>query len=49
MPKRPAREPDKTRDDWISAALAALAEGGIEAVKVERLAARLGVSKGSFY
>ena len=49
MSKRATRQPDKTRDDWISAALAALAEGGIEAVKVERLAARLGVSKGSFY
>ena len=49
MSKRATRLPDKTRDDWISAALAALAEGGIEAVKVERLAARLGVSKGSFY
>ena len=49
MSKRATQQPDKTRDDWISAALAALAEGGIEAVKVERLAARLGVSKGSFY
>ena len=49
MSKRATRQPDKTRDDWISAALAALAEGGIDAVKVERLAARLGVSKGSFY
>ncbi|HEV7345526.1 MAG TPA: TetR/AcrR family transcriptional regulator [Devosia sp.] len=35
--------------DWIVAALAALAEGGIEAVRIEKLARRLGTSKGSFY
>lgn len=40
---------DLTRDDWLRAAVAALAEGGVEAVKVERLAKSLGVSKGSFY
>ncbi|MCV9940973.1 TetR/AcrR family transcriptional regulator [Boseaceae bacterium BT-24-1] len=38
-----------TRRDWVKAALAALAEGGVEAVKVERLARSLSVSKGSFY
>lgn len=38
-----------TRDDWVLAGLAALAEGGIDAVRVERLAKRLNVSKGSFY
>jgi AcrR family transcriptional regulator len=36
-------------DDWARAALAALAEGGLAAVAVEPVAARLGVSKGSFY
>ncbi|WP_424529047.1 TetR/AcrR family transcriptional regulator [Sphaerisporangium viridialbum] len=36
-------------DDWAKAALAALAEGGLSAVAVEPVAARLGVSKGSFY
>ena len=36
-------------DDWTSAALAALAEGGVGAVAVEPLAARLGATKGSFY
>lgn len=35
--------------DWTVAGLAALAEGGIDAVRVERLAKRLGTSKGSFY
>jgi AcrR family transcriptional regulator len=37
------------RDAWIEAALQALAEGGPEAIRVEALAARLGVSKGGFY
>ena len=34
---------------WIDAAFAALAEGGPDAVRVEALAASLGVSKGGFY
>ncbi len=38
-----------SRIDWVQAALGALAQGGIESVKVERLAKTLGVSKGSFY
>lgn len=35
--------------DWAQAALTALAEGGVAAVAVEPLAARLGATKGSFY
>ena len=38
-----------TRHDWVAAALAAIAEGGLAAVAVEPLAQRLGTSKGSFY
>jgi AcrR family transcriptional regulator len=38
-----------TRDDWISAALGAIADGGLAAVGVEPLAASLGATKGSFY
>ena len=38
-----------TRDDWVHAALLAIAEGGPAAVAVETLAARLGATKGSFY
>ncbi|SRR5229473_311335 len=38
-----------TRDDWADAALTAIAEGGLAAVAVEPLAARLGTTKGSFY
>jgi AcrR family transcriptional regulator len=35
--------------DWADAALEAMAQGGLEAVAVEPLARRLGVTKGSFY
>lgn len=34
---------------WVAAAFSALAKGGLEAVRVEPLAERLGVTKGSFY
>jgi AcrR family transcriptional regulator len=37
------------RGAWVEAALQALATGGPESVRVEALAARLGVSKGGFY
>jgi AcrR family transcriptional regulator len=37
------------RDAWVDAALGALAAGGPDAVRVEALAVRLGVSKGGFY
>jgi AcrR family transcriptional regulator len=36
-------------DDWIQAGYAVLAEDGIEALKIDRLCGRLGVTKGSFY
>ncbi|SEQ83248.1 transcriptional regulator, TetR family [Solimonas aquatica] len=36
-------------DAWAQAALEAMASGGLEAVAVEPLARRLGVTKGSFY
>jgi AcrR family transcriptional regulator len=37
------------RSAWVSAGLAALAAKGLESVRVERLAADLKVTKGSFY
>lgn len=37
------------RSAWVEAALEALATGGPESIRVEALAARLGVSKGGFY
>lgn len=36
-------------DAWIDAAMDALAEGGVDAVRVDPLAKRLGVTRGSFY
>lgn len=38
-----------TPHDWAAAGLTALAEGGLAAVAVEPVAARLGATKGSFY
>ena len=35
--------------DWVAAGLAELAEHGVDGVRVEVLAVRLGVTKGSFY
>jgi AcrR family transcriptional regulator len=37
------------QEDWVDAALAAIADGGVTAVAVEPIAARLGTTKGSFY
>ena len=37
------------KSDWVEAGLKALADQGVEAVRVERLAEALGVTKGSFY
>ncbi len=37
------------REDWVDAALAAIADGGVAAVAVEPIATRLGTTKGSFY
>lgn len=36
------------REDWINEGLRLLREAGAEAVRVEPLAKRLGVTKGSF-
>ncbi|WP_328870755.1 TetR/AcrR family transcriptional regulator [Streptomyces sp. NBC_00287] len=48
----PRKSPGKARlsaQDWADAALVAMSEGGLAAVAVEPLAARLGTTKGSFY
>jgi AcrR family transcriptional regulator len=42
-------KPRLRREDWIEAALDAIARGGLKAIAIEPLAARLGVTKGSFY
>jgi AcrR family transcriptional regulator len=40
---------DLGRDDWLKAARLGLLTGGVEAVRVEKLARNLRVTKGSFY
>ncbi len=42
-------KPRLTRSDWVNAGIEMLAEEGIGAVKVDRLAAKLGITRGSFY
>lgn len=37
------------RQDWINAGLMVLAEGGVEAIRIEPLAKRMNMTKGSFY
>lgn len=50
MPYRYAVAKVRTpRSAWVAAALQALATGGPDAVRVEALADRLGVTKGGFY
>ena len=39
----------QSKQSWLDAALKALASGGIDQVRVESLAKKLGVTKGSFY
>ncbi len=38
-----------SKSDWLAAALDVLADGGIEAIRVERLAKQLGVAKSGLY
>lgn len=42
-------EPRLGRGDWIDAAMEALISGGVEAVRIMRLATALSVTRGSFY
>lgn len=46
--KGPAKRP-LTRDDWVDAATRRLVNMSVDAVRVEPLAAEIGVSRGSFY
>ncbi|MDA1326222.1 MAG: TetR/AcrR family transcriptional regulator [Proteobacteria bacterium] len=39
----------QSRDDWVDAAWETLGEAGVDGVRIEALARRLGVTKGSFY
>jgi len=49
MATNPSKTPRLSRQAWIEAALDALAEGGLNAIRVEALAKRLNVTKGGFY
>ena len=46
---RSAAQPRLSRTDWITEALRSIAEGGLAAVAIEPIAARLGTTKGSGY
>jgi AcrR family transcriptional regulator len=41
--------PKLGKREWVRAGLTALADGGVDAVRVERLAVAMAVTKGSFY
>ncbi|WP_324132412.1 TetR/AcrR family transcriptional regulator [Bosea sp. (in: a-proteobacteria)] len=45
----PDRAGDLAPDAWVTGGLEILSEEGIDAVRVERIAKRIGVSKGPFY
>jgi AcrR family transcriptional regulator len=47
--RKAGSRPRLTPGDWVTAALSAIAEGGLAAVAIEPLAVRLGATKGSFY
>lgn len=49
MRAAPAPQANLDVKAWVDAAFDALARGGIDAVRVERLAKDLGVTRGSFY
>ncbi|MFT4396297.1 TetR/AcrR family transcriptional regulator [Gordonia lacunae] len=55
MPDQPVDQTTPRRgsrlsvDDWLEAATQILVDDGIDALKISRLSARLGVTKGSFY
>jgi AcrR family transcriptional regulator len=49
MSKKSQPKPRMTRQDWVDAAIQQLVEAGIDAVRVEQLAANLGITRGSFY
>ena len=49
MTAKPASKPRLGRRDWLDVALAELAAGGINDISIEKLAEKLGVTRGSFY
>jgi AcrR family transcriptional regulator len=47
--RQPGTQARLSRSDWLAAARSALLAGGIESVKVDRLAKALNVTRGGFY
>ncbi|QDO89985.1 TetR/AcrR family transcriptional regulator [Ornithinimicrobium ciconiae] len=45
----PSSTRNLTRDDWLDAAMTAMAHGGVRGIRVEPLAKTMRTSKGSFY
>jgi AcrR family transcriptional regulator len=48
-PLRDTVKDENGSQDWVAAGLAELARGGVDGVRIEVLAERLGVTKGGFY
>ncbi|MEH6583647.1 MAG: TetR/AcrR family transcriptional regulator [Halioglobus sp.] len=44
-----AKKERSSRSDWVSSALSLLGEEGVDAVTIDALSVRLGLTKGSFY
>src|SRR5260370_41438559 len=49
VPTRGASAARLSVDDWIELGFELLAEEGLSGIKIDRLCARMGVTKGSFY
>ena len=49
MNKNNGKTQKLSKEDWITSAFTTLSESGVNAVRVEALAKRMGVTKGSFY
>ena len=49
MAPRATGNPRLSVDDWLQAGYTLIAEDGLQALKIDRLCAGLGVTKGSFY
>lgn len=47
--REPGTQPRLSRTDWLAAGRSALIAGGIDSVKVDRLAKQLNVTRGGFY
>lgn len=49
VPRRPVPQPADARTRWLDAGLKILANGGLDALRIELIAREIGLTKGSFY